>query len=293
MSKLDFSTGLSAKEIGVIKYNIKNEISRKLPKLPDPIETRLFLQGRDAWVFGWNLLNKNVPLVSDTLKSTEEKIINISNDSSADVNLTPEEEESLFSRLSDDVHKLVTKSVVENVAEKQKSKIQHDDVLNFASELRDRLVRESERLSSRANTNLFIASVTSIIGIAFLGFVLVGGASYDIELSEQGLSIQLAEYALYYLPRLTLVIIIEIFSYFFLRLYKTTLEDIKYYQNELTNIDSNISALRLSLLLNDSEVINKVSTKLLDTSETSFLRKGIQQYSWKLHGQKLRNLLKH
>ncbi len=62
MSKLDPSVGLSTKEIGVIKYNIKNEISRQLPELRDPVETRLFLQGRDAWVFGWNLLNKSIHL---------------------------------------------------------------------------------------------------------------------------------------------------------------------------------------------------------------------------------------
>lgn len=51
MSKLDTSVGLSTKEIGIIKYNIKNEISRQLPELPDSVETKIFLQGRDAWVF--------------------------------------------------------------------------------------------------------------------------------------------------------------------------------------------------------------------------------------------------
>jgi len=49
MKKFDKSSGLSNKEIGAIKYNIKNEISRKLPELPDPVETKLFLQGRSAW----------------------------------------------------------------------------------------------------------------------------------------------------------------------------------------------------------------------------------------------------
>jgi hypothetical protein len=71
MSKLDSSVGLSTKEIGVIKYNIKNEISRQLPELPDPVETRLFLQGRDAWVFSWDLLNKNLPLGENDIISID------------------------------------------------------------------------------------------------------------------------------------------------------------------------------------------------------------------------------
>lgn len=207
----------------------------------------------------------------DNYQKNEE---NITNNSVTSVNLTKEEKEVLFNKLSENVHQLITKSIIAEVGDQQKNKIQHEDVLNFSAEFRERLIRESERLSSRANTNLFIGSITSIIGIAFLGFVLIGGSTYNVKLSTEGLSIQLAEYALYYLPRLTLIIFIEIFSYFFLRLYKATLEDIKYYQNELTNIDSNISALRLSLLLNDSESIKKVATKLLETERNFVLKKG-------------------
>ena len=62
MRKLDPSIGLSAKEIGTIKYNIKKEISRVLPELPDIVETQLFLQGRDAWVYSWSLLNIDLPI---------------------------------------------------------------------------------------------------------------------------------------------------------------------------------------------------------------------------------------
>ena len=64
MRKFDASSGLSRKEIGIIKYNLKREISRQLPELPDPVETKLFLRGRDAWLFGWSLLNKNFPIKS-------------------------------------------------------------------------------------------------------------------------------------------------------------------------------------------------------------------------------------
>lgn len=62
MGKLDQSTGLSAKEIRAFKFLIKHEIICQLPELPDHIETKLFLQGRDAWTYTWNLLNEIIPI---------------------------------------------------------------------------------------------------------------------------------------------------------------------------------------------------------------------------------------
>ncbi len=71
MRKLDASSELSTKEIGIIKHNIKIEISRQLPELPDPVETKLFFQGRDAWLFGWSLLNEKIPIKSNDTISLE------------------------------------------------------------------------------------------------------------------------------------------------------------------------------------------------------------------------------
>lgn len=211
--------------------------------------------------------------IIENLKKTDDTINNITTNNISSIDLTNDEKDQLFERLSKDVRQLVTKSIIEEVGAQQKNKIQHEDVLSFTTSFRERLMRESERLFNRANTNLFIGSITSIIGITFLGYILIGNKNV-IKLSEMGLTVQLAEYALYYLPRLTLIIFIEVFSYFFLRLYKSTLDDIKYYQNELTNVDSNISALRLSLLLNDAESIKKVSSRLLETERNFILKKG-------------------
>ena len=63
MHKFDTSSGLTKKQIDIIKYAVKDEISRQLPILPEPIETKLFLEGRDAWIFSWSL-NKQYPIDS-------------------------------------------------------------------------------------------------------------------------------------------------------------------------------------------------------------------------------------
>lgn len=71
MGKLDASTGLSTKEVGVFKYNIKKEIGYQLPELPEHVETRLFLQGRDAWTYTWNVLNATMPIRENDVISIE------------------------------------------------------------------------------------------------------------------------------------------------------------------------------------------------------------------------------
>ena len=38
---------------------VRNQESLKLPLLPDPIETQLFFQGREAWTYSWDLLNQD------------------------------------------------------------------------------------------------------------------------------------------------------------------------------------------------------------------------------------------
>ena len=71
MQKFDPSCGLSRKEIEIIKFLVKQEITRQLPLLPDPIETKLFLQGRDAWMFRWFLLHEKYPIAPEKPVSLE------------------------------------------------------------------------------------------------------------------------------------------------------------------------------------------------------------------------------
>lgn len=55
MCKLDSSCVISEKEIGTIKYAIKKALLKHLPVLPDNVEMKLFFEGRDAWIFNWDL----------------------------------------------------------------------------------------------------------------------------------------------------------------------------------------------------------------------------------------------
>lgn len=57
--KLDASCGLSPQQIGTIKFKIRRALDAKLPELPEYVEEMLFLQGRKAWTYNWQLLEQD------------------------------------------------------------------------------------------------------------------------------------------------------------------------------------------------------------------------------------------
>jgi hypothetical protein len=56
MEKFDTSCGLAKDQIRAIKYSVKKEIAIQLPVLPEPVEMKLFFEGRDSWIYRWGLI---------------------------------------------------------------------------------------------------------------------------------------------------------------------------------------------------------------------------------------------
>ena len=78
----------------------------------------------------------------------------------------------------------------------------------------------------------------------------------------------------YFLPRISFVIFIEVFSFFFLRLYKANLSDVKFYQNELTNADARLVALEATLIDDHRDGLRQLLTELARTERNFVLKKG-------------------
>jgi len=147
-----------------------------------------------------------------------------------------------------------------------------------------RLNKAIESLDRRGNVNLLIGIMTALVGLIILGytvFTLNHSISYNMSPAK---SIIPDKYnpqdniwlitAAAFLPRLSLVIIIEMFSYFFLSLYRSSLNEIKYFQNELTNIESKCLGLEGALFLNDLESTRNAITSLTVTERNFILKKG-------------------
>lgn len=128
-----------------------------------------------------------------------------------------------------------------------------------------RLDREISALAKRGNLNLVIGVLGSVIG---LGIILYYMSHPSTEHPTTWF------FAAQQAPRLGLVVFIQLLSYFFLRLYKSSLDEIKYYQNELTNLEARLIAIGTAVMLGHDDVCKSTLQHLGKTERNHILEKG-------------------
>lgn len=125
-----------------------------------------------------------------------------------------------------------------------------------------RLSGQIARLGLRANVNLAGGAFICLTGFCILGYFVF------FEVSIPG-SNRMFEF----IVRVTLVVFIEIFAYFFLNLYRAGLYDIKYFQNELTNAAFRMLALEVALKHENSASIKEICQELIRTERNFLIKK--------------------
>jgi hypothetical protein len=151
-----------------------------------------------------------------------------------------------------------------DIVASQKRDARDKEILLRFEESRVRLLRELEALGWRGNLNLSLGAVTTVIGLVLLGMGVF---------SEVTTSKELWGFVTHFAPRLTLVVMIELFAYFFLSLYKASLQEIKYFQNELTNVEAKQIALRAALDFGDQSIVGSMVSALAATERNHVLSK--------------------
>lgn len=148
-----------------------------------------------------------------------------------------------------------------------KNKIRADVVVeNFEYKIKNiesRVQGEIERLSRSGIINLSLGMMLSVGGIGYLGFFVVNIQKF----------ISIEEMIVNTFPKAIFVLLIEVFAYFFLKLYKQSLDDIKYYQNELTNIESKNLAVQIAKQYNNYKLIALCVGEFLSTERNFILDK--------------------
>lgn len=109
-----------------------------------------------------------------------------------------------------------------------------------AEELVGRLSKAVEQQRQRNNINVGFGFFITLIGVSVL--------IYFVQDSKAAIDPAHPLSALAFLPRLSLVVLIELFAYFFLNLYRDGLTEMKYLQNELTTIRMRTLGLRAAIV---------------------------------------------
>ena len=102
---------------------------------------------------------------------------------------------------------LASQEVLEKIENKINKSHQFNEIEGVLSRPFERLYKEIDALSRRGNLNLSLGILTTIIGLGILGYFVL-----EIDSIPEDKMAFIA----YFLPRLSLVILIEVFAYFFL-----------------------------------------------------------------------------
>jgi hypothetical protein len=129
-----------------------------------------------------------------------------------------------------------------------------------------RLADASGEVRERANLNLIMGTVACVLGVLLLlGWVFL----FPVPNNEAW-----QETLVRSIPRISLVLIIELVGYFFLGLYRLGTYELKFFQNELTNVELWTTSYLHAIRTGDHDLINEVVKKLLSVERNFVLRKG-------------------
>lgn len=137
-----------------------------------------------------------------------------------------------------------------------------------SSEIKTRFASLLTDLRSREETNLGIGMIFSIVGVVVLaGLVFYGTHAWGDDKTE---------FLLWFIPRLSIALFIQLFAYFFLGLYRGNLMDIKYFNNELTNMEYKRMATEIALRegIEDNPLLHEICLAFLKVERNFILRKG-------------------
>lgn len=140
-----------------------------------------------------------------------------------------------------------------------------------------RIEREISRSGFRGAIYLASGVLLAILGIlALAGFVFPNAFGIYSRFFNSTPEIGASDYstAIHYASKFSFIISIEILAYFFLRLHKSNLADAKYYQNELTNLETKYLSLNAALYVERAETSHKVISNLSETERNHILEKG-------------------
>lgn len=172
--------------------------------------------------------------------------------------------ESLKKKLINEAYKEAGLTILNKIERDISKNNKSDSIDEVFNKNLFRLKQETESLGRRGNLNLLLGIFTTVIGLLLLGYFVI-----ETKVIPEDKLTFLASF----IPRLSLVILIEIFAYFFLKLYKASLSEIKYFQNEMTNMEAKHAAIQCAKYVDDKTAFSNIIKGLTSTERNALLEK--------------------
>ncbi len=192
-------------------------------------------------------------------------------DKQKEIHINENQTEQLFTNLrhsfseniNDNFFKQLNENISNELTKEKRNRLEF--LLKDFNSIKSRLNSEIDKLNRKANLNLVIGSLTTFIALIALSFVVF---------QNNKPFTNYIDILYHYLPRLSLIIFIEVFAYFFLRLYKLNLDDMKYFQNELTTVELKLASIITAINFGKDIDITAITNELSKTERNFILKKG-------------------
>ncbi|MFW6222590.1 MAG: hypothetical protein ACOC3T_03160 [Bacteroidota bacterium] len=189
----------------VVEYIITGALSQKTLRISSSISGALGLGGFLYYLLRY--LKEGIDFYDTKNQTKEDEII-----------ISDKDKEEILQKLRNDLVNETTEGIIwslYNEAEERLSEFTEVTVAgNLLNETRDRLKNEIQYLKIRSNINLFLGIVITVFGFSLLWYYLTGVKNITQD-----------NFLIAFFPRFTLIVFIELFAYFFLRLYKESLNE--------------------------------------------------------------------
>jgi hypothetical protein len=176
--------------------------------------------------------------------------------------------DELFAQVASKIKEELKKEIEKTVAAEQIEKsaaLRRNTILGRYKLAVERLAGEIEEVRKAGTTNLLFGSLIAVGGMTTLAIAVINFSS---------IKLTTLEYVIYFVPRVALTFVMQLFAYFFLSLYRKAHAEIKFLQNEITNLDMKYIALRSVIDSPDSAAYNAVINNIVSIERNSILRKG-------------------
>jgi hypothetical protein len=146
-------------------------------------------------------------------------------------------------------------------------------VPSLREELRARLKSEIDEQARKADLNLVLGAATATVGIGILVWLAFSAGSINAGTAGARPPIPMVYYGMF-IARGMLSLTANTFAFFFLSTYRRNLSEVKYFQNELSNVELKLLALDAAVGANMRDAVKKIATILASTERNFVLRRG-------------------
>lgn len=184
----------------------------------------------------------------------------------------PSEEQAARERVISEVYSKLTDEIVDRA----QNSFHLENIRKLHESSHSRLFREIQKLNERSKLNLSIGIVITMVAAVILFYIAT---------SEPPIKTDAASLAAHYVPRLSTVVFVEVFAFFFFKLYRSGLSDIRAYQQDITRLNQENCAIDLVFFSEDDGARTAIAQALIARKEPLVSEDRVKDIDPKLIGE--------